>query len=72
MLVTLDKSWEPIVKTTAYSVVSGEVPFKLETIVICTSSKMSENEYPYIEEIKNFLHKAIHLRPCWGFLKWYG
>ena len=69
MLVTLDKSWEPIVKTTAYSVVSGEVPFKLETIVICTSSKMSENEYPYKEEIKNFLHKAIHLRPCWGFLK---
>ena len=69
MLAMIDKTWESIVKTTAYSVVIRELHLKLEIIINRTGSKIGPDEYPYIEEIKNFLHKAFRLSHGMGFLK---
>ena len=69
MLAMIDETWESIVKTTAYSVVIRELLLKLEIIINCTGSKIGQDEYQYIEEIKNFLHKAFRLRHGMGFLK---
>tara|TARA_A100001011_G_scaffold82894_1_gene86403 strand:- start:309 stop:518 length:210 start_codon:yes stop_codon:yes gene_type:complete len=69
MLVTMDEHWEPTVKDTSYWVVSKKLPLKLDIIVNCTSSKIGQNEYLSIEEIKNFLRKAFQLSHGLGFLK---
>ena len=47
---------EPIVETTDCLVVSRELSLKLGFVVNCNSSKNGQEEYRYIQEIKNFLH----------------
>ena len=69
MLAMMDGTWASIVKTTAYSVVIGEFNLKLQIIINCSSSKIGQDEYPYTEELKNFLYKAFRLRHGLGFLK---
>ena len=71
-MAMIDETWASIVKTTAYSVVIRELQLKLEIIIKCTGSKIGQDEYPYIAEIKNFLHKAFRLSHGLGFLKWHG
>ena len=65
----MDETWASIVKTTVYSVVIRELDLKLGIIINCTSSKVAQDEYPYTEELKNFLYKAFRLRHGLGFLK---
>ena len=69
MLAMMDETWASIVKTTAYLVVIGEFNLKLQIIINCSSSKIVQDEYPYAEELKNFLYKAFRLRHGLGFLK---
>ena len=69
MLAMMDETWASIVKTTVYSVVMRELHLNLQIIITCISSKIGQVEYPYTEEIKNFLHKAFRLRHGMGFLK---
>ena len=69
MLVIMYETREPIVETTDCLVVSRELSLKLGFVVNCNSSKNGQEEYRYIQEIKNFLHKTFQLRYGLGFFK---
>ena len=65
----MDETGAPYVRNNVYSVVIRELPLKNDLTVDFTSLKIAQGEYPYIEKIKNFLHKVFHLCHGLGFLK---